>query len=75
MKTITILAASSHDALQAKGADVEEKHCETLAEARKRAKYLLSEEYRIRSEASERLGYSQVVVNGECISDYFGSSQ
>ncbi len=71
MKQITVLAARSIDALEAKGADVEELHYETLVEARKRAKYLLTDTYRQRSEASERLGYSRVILNGEVINDYF----
>ncbi len=68
--TITVLAAASRDALDSRGADVEELHCETVAQARKRARYLLSEEYRIASECSERLGYSRVLVNGICVTDF-----
>ena len=45
---------------------------DTLKEARTRAKYYLSDDYRRTSESSERLGYSAVFVNGECVNDYFG---
>jgi hypothetical protein len=34
-------------------------------EAKKRAKYLLTEAFRLTSEASEWLRFSQVLVNGE----------
>ncbi len=70
-KQITVLAAKDVDTLYNRGADVEDAHCETIAEARRRAQYLLTEEYRIASECSCRLGYSRVVVNGAIIADYF----
>jgi hypothetical protein len=73
-KEIVILAAKSQDELE-KGADVEERNCLTVAEAKRRAKYFLTEEYRVASESSERLGYSQVLVNNECVADYFGDRQ
>jgi hypothetical protein len=69
-KQIIVLAAGSQERLDSNGADVEEKHCETLTEAKRRARYLLTEEYRIASECSERLGYARVLVNGKCIADY-----
>lgn len=69
--TYTVLAARDIETLESRGADVEETHCETGVEARRRARYLLTEEYRIASECSERMGYSRVVANGECIADYF----
>jgi hypothetical protein len=65
-KQITILAAATQDQLESKGADVEDTHCQTLAEAKRRAKYLLSAEYQIASESDERLGYARVLVDGEC---------
>lgn len=72
-KQITILAARSQDELETKGADVEDVHFETVAKAKARAKYLLTDEYRIVCEASEPLGYSKVLVNGECVADFFRS--
>ena len=45
--------------------------CETIGEAKKLAKRMLSEEYRISAEASATMKYSQVVVDGECLYDYF----
>lgn len=75
-KRIIVLAARTQDELDAKGADVEVRNgYDTIAEAKKRAKYFLTEEYRLVSEASERLGYSQVLVNGECVADYFGAAR
>jgi hypothetical protein len=72
-KQITVLAARSLDELEAKGADVEDVHIETVAAAKQRAKYLLTEEFRLTSESSERLGYSRVLVNGQNVADYFGA--
>jgi hypothetical protein len=71
-KQITVLAALSQDALELRGADVEDTGLETVASAKQRARYVLTEEYRRITEASERLGYAQVVVNGEVVADYFG---
>jgi hypothetical protein len=64
-KQIKVLAARTQDELETKGADVEDVHFETVAEAKKRAKYLLTEAFRHTSESSDRLGYSQMLVNGE----------
>jgi hypothetical protein len=72
---ITILAAADIDTLEEKGADVEDNNFETVASAKKRARYLLTEEYRIASECSTRLGYSRVLVNGKCVADFFGETK
>ena len=74
-KQIVILAARTQEELRAKGADVEETQCLTVAEAKRRAKYFLTEEYRVACEASEKIGYSQVLVDGSCVADYFGGAQ
>ena len=71
MKKITILAFQTfgdyeHDL----GCVIEEQH-DTVAEAKRRARYVLSEEYRVSSEASTRLGYSQVRVGDEIRHDFF----
>lgn len=73
-KTIVVRAcrnAEDHE----HGWDTEETHIETLKEAKQRAKYFLTEEYRNACEASEIMMYSQVVVNGEVVFDYFGEPQ
>lgn len=44
---------------------------DTIAEAKKRAKYYLTDDYQQRIESSEPMRYAQVVVNGECVEDYF----
>ena len=69
-KTIIVLAAVDQHSLQFKGADVEETHCETVGEAKARAKYVLTTEYQRITESSQKLGYSQVIVNGVCVADY-----
>ena len=70
-KRITVLAAISQEQLENCGCDVEHE-CETLTEAKKRAKYYLSGEYMRTTESSTQLGYAQVRVNDECVADYFG---
>lgn len=71
MKLITVRACRNSDDYE-RGWDAEETHIDTVKEAKARAKYFLTEQYRNASEASERLAYSQVVVNGEVLYDYFG---
>ena len=66
-KTITVLAATSQDTLET---DAFQTTWDTLKEAKARAKYYLTEEYAQVSE-SARLGYAQVLVNGECVADFF----
>lgn len=71
IKTVIVRAhrnASDYE----RGWDAEELHLETIRDAKARAKYFLTDEYRNASEAGERLMYSQVVVNGEVLYDYFG---
>jgi hypothetical protein len=70
-KTIVVLAAESQEALERLGADVEDIYCETIKQAKQRARYLLTDDYMRDSETSEPLGYSQVRVNGEVVADYF----
>ncbi len=74
MANYVVLAARDIETLESRGADVEEKHCETGVEARRRARYLLTEEYRIASECSERMGYARVLRDGETVADFFGKT-
>ena len=71
-KQITVLAAVDFDSLETKGADMEDTYCQTVAEAKKRARYFLTEEFMNRSESTVMLSYAQVKVNGICVADYFG---
>jgi hypothetical protein len=73
-KTIVVLAADSQEALEARGAEIEFTF-DAIKEAKAKAKYYLTEEYMNVCESSSRLGYSQVVVNGEVAYDYFGKSR
>ena len=70
-RRIVVLAAVSQDQLEHDGCDVEQE-CQTLAEAKNRAKYYLTEEYMQSAESTTMLGYSQVRVNGVCEYDFFG---
>jgi hypothetical protein len=68
---ITVTAAKTQEALERDGAEFEHGPFETVKEAKQRAKYYLTEEYRIASESSERLGYAQVLFDGECQYNFF----
>lgn len=70
-KSIVVLAATDQDSLATRGADVEDTQCLTLTEAKRRARYYLTDEYMQVSECSQRLGYSQVLLNGICVADFF----
>ena len=70
-KTITVLAASTQRDVLEKNCDVEYTHFETLKEARERAKYILTDDHMRHIESSVPMNYSQVILNGECVSDYF----
>ena len=71
MKTITVLAAVNQRSLETNGADVEQTQCETVKEAKERAKYYLTEDFMRASESAVRLGYSQVLVDGKVLHDFF----
>ena len=71
-KEIIVRAAETQEKLMNDGCDVYNNCCETVAEAKNRAKYYLSAEYMNRCESSVMMGYAQVLVNGECVADFFG---
>lgn len=68
-KKIIILAAPSQEFLESNGAWVDET-ADTIADAKKRAKYFLTEDFMNACETTTRMGYAQVVVNGEVHSDF-----
>lgn len=74
-RVIKVLAAESREAFERLGAVVVLDHFQTLRQARERARHLLTEDYRLTCEASERLGYAQVLVNEECEYDFFGEGK
>jgi hypothetical protein len=47
------------------------RECDTIKKAKAEAKRYLTEDYRILAEASETMKYSQVLVDGECLYDFF----
>jgi hypothetical protein len=74
MKTeqiIIVLAGVNQNQLENDGCDVEQE-CETIAQAKKRAKYYLTEEYMNSCESTTMLEYAQVKVNGVVEYDFFG---
>ncbi|HXJ37825.1 MAG TPA: hypothetical protein VNH18_01030 [Bryobacteraceae bacterium] len=70
-KTITVVAAASQVELERHGADVEQ-HFDFVKDAKAYARNLMTDEYHRSSEATTRLGYTQVLVDGECAYDFFG---
>jgi hypothetical protein len=70
-KRIVVIAAVSQEQLENDGCDVEQE-CDTIAHAKQRAKYYLTEEYMNSAESTTMLGYSQVKVNGVVEYDFFG---
>lgn len=72
MKTIVVLAVTTQERLERDGADVVDEHCQTITEAKKRARYYLTEAYMNSAESTTMLGYAQVKVNGVVEYDYFG---
>jgi len=71
MKQITVAAAKTIEQSEAGQNDVWFDGFDTIAEAKKRAKYYLSDDYMRSGEMSEPLGYAQVIVDGEVHSDFF----
>jgi hypothetical protein len=72
MKTITILVARDQESFERDGAEFSDDHCETLKEAKIRARHLMSVEYvRMATERAdaEPYRYVQICVNGECVWD------
>lgn len=72
-KRIVVVAAVSQEDLEHNGCAVDQE-CETIAHAKKRAKYYLTEEYMHSCESTTMLGYAQVKVNGVVEYDYFGKA-
>jgi hypothetical protein len=70
MKIIEVHAGRNQEEVLNRQCEVVQQF-DTIAEAKKKAKYYLSAEYQKYCEASEPLRYSQVVVNGDCVADYF----
>ena len=69
-KQIRVYASWSQDDLENHGAQFEQ-ICDTIKEAKAVAKNVLTTAYARSGEMKEPFGYSQVVVNGEVLHDYF----
>jgi len=67
-KIITVVAAPTQEALNVAGATIEVR-CDTVKEAKTRARYYLTEGFARYSEMSEALGYAQVRVDGTNVFD------
>jgi hypothetical protein len=80
-KRIELLAGRTQSDVLNRQCDLAEEH-DTITEAKarlkmvpngkgKRERYLFSESYQRLIEASEPLRYAQILIDGECLSDYF----
>ena len=61
--------------LEANGYVYIDEMCQTLAEAKRRAKYCLTEDFRISGEMSEQFDYACVWADGEILWDFFNNSK
>lgn len=69
-KTIEVRAARTQFAVVNHQCDIVDSF-DTIGEARRAAKYYLTDSYQQVIESSEPMRYSQVVVNSECVADFF----
>lgn len=69
-KNIEVRAARTQTAVLNHQCDIVDSF-DTIGEAKRKAKHYLSDEYQRVIESSEPMRYAQVVVNGECLYDYF----
>lgn len=69
-KIIEVRAARSQEDVLNHQCDIVDQF-DTIAEAKRKARYYLTDEYQQVIEASEPMRYAQVVVNDECLYDYF----
>lgn len=70
MKTIEVRASKTQSDVLNHQCDIVDQF-DTIAEAKRRAKHYLTDEYQAQIESSEPMQYAQVVVNGDCLYDYF----
>jgi hypothetical protein len=68
-KTILVQAAATQTDMEDDGPALS-MECESISEAKKRAKYYLSEKFARAAEMKEPFGYSRIVVNGEIEYDF-----
>jgi hypothetical protein len=71
MKSIIVAAAHTQEQVEAGQCDIWDDFNDTIAQARDRARYYLTDEYQRSAEMSSPLTYSQVIVDGEVHSDFF----
>jgi hypothetical protein len=67
---IEVEAAHTQEAVESCQCVVAET-ADTIAEAKRRAKYVLTDDFRRSAELSSPLGYSRIMADGECVYDYF----
>jgi hypothetical protein len=70
-KRIEVLAGYTQTDVLDGNIGVSYDYFDTIKEAKAEAKYLLTEDYRLIGEMSEPFKYAQVLVNGECLYDFF----
>lgn len=70
MKQITVIAYMDRNNTRYSDFDLT---FDTVKEAKAKAKYWVSKDYPKFNEGTREFDYTQVVVNGECIADYFAA--
>jgi len=70
-KKITVAVAETQSDMDRIGPQWEDEF-DTIKQAKAKAQYFLTEEYRNVIETTTVYGYAQVRVNGECLYDFFG---
>ena len=69
-KNISIEAAQTQSQVLNGQCDFVES-CDSIKEAKARVKRIMSADWQALTEMSEPIRYAQILVNGECIYDYF----
>lgn len=70
MKHIEVRAARTQTAVLNHSCDAVQT-CDTIGEAKRLARHYLTDDYQRLCEMSEPLQYAQVVVNDQCLYDFF----
>jgi hypothetical protein len=70
-KKIEVLASQTQTQVLEGQCAIAENHFDSIKEAKARVKYVMSKQYQNVAEMSEPIRYAQIVVNGECLYDYF----
>lgn len=68
---IVLESAETQERVEARECTVWEDYFDTMADAKRRAKYVISDDYKRSAELSQPLGYARIMGDGECVYDFF----